>query len=240
MVEGSEGAPRGDSSEAGGSARALLHDGVAARLRDLIVEGRLAPGERLNERVLCERFAVSRTPLREAIRILVSEGLVELKPHRGAVVSEFTTRTAEETFEVLAAIEALAGRLACARASEADLAEIRALHFEMRAEHARGNLSGYFRLNQRIHARIVECAGNAVLESVFRQLNAHMLRARYMANLSRERWDQAVGEHERILEALCARDPRRLETELGAHLRNKYRSLSAELGAAQAGSGSAR
>ena len=118
--------------------RRLLHETVIDQLRDLIVQGELAPETKLNERVLAERLGTSRTPLREAIKFLASEGLVELLPNRGAVVAPLKPEKMKEVFVVLGALEALAGDLACRNATDEDIAEIRALHFHMLAHHARG------------------------------------------------------------------------------------------------------
>jgi len=201
--------------------RRLLHEEVIDRLRDMIVQGELAPETKLNERVLAEQLGISRTPLREAIKYLASEGLVELLPNRGAVVAPLKAAKVKEIFTVLGTLEALAGELVCRNATDADIAEIRALHYQMLAHHARGELAPYFRCNQQIHIRLVECAGNATLAQVYRGLNAHVRRARYMANLSHERWDQAVKEHEAILAALSARDSTRLQALLRDHLAKK-------------------
>lgn len=201
--------------------RKLLHETVIDRLRDMIVQGELAPETKLNERVLAEQLGISRTPLREAFKYLASEGLVELLPNRGAAVAPLKPEKVKEIFVVLGALEALAGELVCRNASDADIAEIRALHYQMVAHYARGELAQYFRCNQQIHMRIVECAGNATLAQVYRGLNAHAKRARYMANLSHERWDKAVKEHEEIIEALGKRDSARLQTMLRDHLANK-------------------
>jgi DNA-binding GntR family transcriptional regulator len=212
----------------------LLHEDATERLREMIVQGELAPGAKLVERVLCERLGVSRTPLREAIKRLASEGLVALQPNRGAIVTPLTLEQVRETFEVMGALEALAGRLACRNATDESLAETRALHFEMLACHARGDLAGYFRCNQAIHFAIVAASGNATLVTTYRQLNAHVLRARYLANLSRARWDRAVAEHEAMLGALVARDGERLPQLLSEHLGAK---MMAVLTAVQSGEG---
>jgi DNA-binding GntR family transcriptional regulator len=206
-------------------ARRPLHEEAVDRLRDMIVRGELAPGSRLNERVLTAHLGVSRTPLREAIKLLATEGLVELLPNRGAVVAPIEPARIAETLTVMGALESLAGELACARASDQEIAEIRALHYEMLAMHARGDLDGYFRNNQAIHLRLVEAAGNAVLAQTYRQLNANARRVRYMANLSSERWDAAVAEHEAILAALTARDAARLKRLLRDHLAAKLAAL---------------
>ncbi len=208
----------------------LLAAEVVSRLRDLIIQGELAPGVKLNERVLCERLRTSRTPVREAIKYLASEGLVELLPNRGAIVTPITATTVRESFVVLGALEALAGELACVNAGDADIAEIRALHYQMLAHHARGELAAYFRCNQEIHLRLVECSGNAALANTYRALNGHVRRARYMANLSRERWDHAVEEHENILDALIRRDSALLPRLLRSHLSNKMQVVLEALG----------
>lgn len=213
-------APLRAASEAEADKRPL-HETVIDRLRDMIVQGELPPRSKLNERVLCEQLGISRTPLREAIKYLASEGLVELLPNRGAAVAPLDPRRVKEIFAVMAALEALGGELACHNANDSDIAEIRALHYEMLAHYARGKLADYFRCNQLIHIKLVECGGNATLTHAYRGLNSHVLRARYMANLSRERWDRAVGEHEQILAALVQRDSVRLQQLLRDHLNNK-------------------
>jgi DNA-binding GntR family transcriptional regulator len=205
--------------------RQPLHQLAIDRLRDLIVQGDLLPGERLNERMLCEHLGISRTPLREAIKLLATEGLVRLLPHRGAQVAPLEARSLADTLEVMGAMEALAGELACRRAGAAVITEIRALHDEMLARYAARDLAGYFRCNQAIHLKIVEAGGNPVLAGAYRQLNANVLRARYMANLSQERWDAAVREHEAIIAALEARDASRLTRLLREHLALKLAAV---------------
>jgi DNA-binding GntR family transcriptional regulator len=209
--------------------RRPLHEEATDRLRDLIVQGRLAPGARLNERLLTAQLGVSRTPLREAFKVLATEGLVELLPNRGAIVSQLDATRLSETLAVMGALDALAGELACVNATDAQINEIRALHYEMLAYHARGDLAGYFKFNQAIHLKIVKYAGNAELYNNYRQLNGAMQRARYMANLSKERWDAAVREHEEILAALCSRDVKRIRALLSEHLAHKLASVLAEL-----------
>jgi DNA-binding GntR family transcriptional regulator len=209
--------------------RRPLHEEAADRLRDLIVQGKLAPGSRLNERLLTAQLGVSRTPLREAFKVLATEGLIELLPHRGAVVSQIDAARLSEALAVMGALEALAGELACRNATDAQVNEIKALHYEMRAYHARGDLAGYFKFNQAIHLKIVKYSGNAVLFNTYRQLNGNVRRARYMANLSKDRWDAAVREHDDILAALAARDVKRIKALLSDHLAQKLASVLAEL-----------
>jgi DNA-binding GntR family transcriptional regulator len=207
--------------------RRPLHEEATDRLRDLIVQGKLTAGTRLNERLLTAQLGVSRTPLREAFKVLATEGMVELLPNRGAIVAPMDPVRLSETLAVMGSLEALAGELACAHATEAQLNEIRALHFEMLAYHARGDLAGYFKFNQAIHLKIVKYSGNAVLFNTYRHLNGNVRRARYMANLSKERWDAAVREHGEILAALSGRYVKKIRLLLSDHLANKVASLLA-------------
>ena len=222
---------------AGASLRAapaprLLHETVLDRLRDMIVQGELAPGTKLNERVLCSALGASRTPLREALKYLASEGLVDLLPNRGAVVAPLDPERVKQIFAVMAALEALAGELACRNATDSDVTAIRALHYQMLAHHARGELAEYFRCNQEIHLKLVELSGNEPLASVYRGLNAHVRRARYLANRSPERWDRAVAEHEQMLDALERRDGAALQKILRDHLAEKLVLVMQALAAA--------
>jgi DNA-binding GntR family transcriptional regulator len=212
----------------------LLHETVLDRLRDMIVVGELAPGTKLNERVLCGALGASRTPLREALKSLASEGLVDLLPNRGAVVAALDAERVKQIFTVMGALEALAGELACRNATDADLNEIRALHYQMLVHHARGELADYCRCNQEIHLNLLEASGNEPLTAIYRNLNAHVRRARYMANLSPERWNAAVTEHQAMLDALVRRDGAALQKILRDHLANKLVLVMEALGAGEA------
>src|ERR1700712_133764 len=125
-------------------ARIALHDQVVARLRTMLVEGRIVPGAKLNERTLSEQLRVSRTPLREAIKLLAAEGLVDLLPNRGAVAVRLSEADVMHSFELLAVLEGMAGELAAERIDEAALAELAAMHYEMKAAFMRRDLSGYY------------------------------------------------------------------------------------------------
>jgi len=205
--------------------RPLLHEEIVERLRDQIFAGELTPGMRVPEKQLCERFGISRTPLREALKVLASEGLITLLPNRGARVARLTASDAEELFPVMSALEALSGELACQHATEADLAEVRALHYQMALHHTRGEREDYFRANQAIHRKIMAMAGNPTLAGVYDALAGRIRRARYLANASRTRWDQAMAEHEAILAALEARDGNGLAALLKSHLMNKLAAV---------------
>lgn len=226
--------PRSTADSGEAAPPRLLHETVLDRLRDMIVVGELAPGTKLNERVLCTALGASRTPLREALKSLASEGLVDLLPNRGAVVAPLDAERVKQIFTVMGALEALAGELACRNVNDADLNELRALHYQMLAHHARGELADYFSCNQDIHLKLLEASGNEPLTAIYRNLNAHVRRARYMANLSQERWDAAVTEHQSMLDALVRRDGAALQKILRDHLANKLVLVMEALGAGEA------
>ena len=207
-----------------------LHHGVLSSLRDLIVHNELLPGTRLTESSLCERLSVSRTPLREALKVLSHEGLVEILPNRGARVVRLTQEDVRHLFEVIGALESLAGRLACSQITDAELCEIKAAHYQMQAHFIRRDLPGYFRLNQVIHKRIVSAARNPVLAAVHENLNSRLLRARYLASrMDQERWVAAMREHELIIDALARRSAHETADLLLQHLRHKYEAICQHL-----------
>jgi DNA-binding GntR family transcriptional regulator len=201
--------------------RANLHEQVAYRLRELLVEGQIQPGAKLNERALAEQLNVSRTPLREAIKMLAAEGLVELLPNRGAVAVSLSEQDVVNTFEVMAGLEGMSGELAVQRLTEAELAEIKALHYEMLAAHTRRDLSAYYRLNAQIHQAINAAAKNPVLVATFTQVNARLQALRFRSNLDEAKWKHAVVEHGQMLDALAQRDAPALRSLLEQHLHHK-------------------
>ncbi|MDQ6629958.1 MAG: GntR family transcriptional regulator [Pseudomonadota bacterium] len=210
----------------------VLHQQVSLRLRQLIVEGIIEPGKKLNERTLAEQLRVSRTPLREAIRMLAAEGLVELLPNRGAVAAQLSARDIADTFEVIAGLEGQAGELAAERIDEKALSEIRALHFEMLAAHARRDLPTYYRLNAAVHNHINAAARNPVLTHTYLTVNARLQALRFRSNFDEAKWTRAVHEHERMVELLAARDGPRLRKLLVMHLEHKRDAVLALLDAA--------
>lgn len=201
--------------------RAALHEQATQRLRQMLVEGQIAPGAKLNERELCEALNVSRTPLREAIKTLAAEGLVELLPNRGAIAVALSEADVLNTFEVMAGLEGLSGELAAQRITESELNEIKAMHFEMLAAYTRRDLSAYYRLNAAIHRSINAAARNPVLTAIYTQVNARLQALRFRSNQDGEKWKHAVEEHEQMIAALQAHDPVAMRAVLGVHLDHK-------------------
>ncbi len=205
--------------------RPSLHSELTDRLRDMIVEGVLTAGEKVPERALCEKLGVSRTPMREALKVLAAEGLLTLEPNRGARVRAITLEDLEEVFPLMGALEALAGELACANISNAQLTELKKAHAQMMTHYKASDMPGYFHHNQRIHELIMQAADNPTLSSMYQSLAVRVRQARYLANMSAERWQQAVEEHEEIIDALDKRDGQLLGTILKRHLMNKFATV---------------
>ncbi len=208
-------------------ARATLHEAVADKLRHMIVEGVLTPGTRLNERTLCDALGTSRTPLREAMRVLATEGLVEIEPNRGASVAVMSEAEIDEAFELLGGLEALSGELACMRITEEELAELRREHDEMLACHRNEDLPAYYEHNHRIHEIINGAARNNLLTQVYLTVNRRLQALRFRSNLDKSKWDRAVQDHENMVQALAARDGARLAAILRRHIRDKRDSVKA-------------
>jgi DNA-binding GntR family transcriptional regulator len=198
--------------------RRSLHSEVSTRLRDMIIEGHLPPGARINEGLVGKQLGVSRTPLREAIKSLVSEGLVEIIQGKGASVRSLSERELIDILEALKLIEQHAGRLVCERGDAAAIAAIEALHAEMMGFYAAKARLPYFKRNQDIHSAIVRASGNAVLAELHETLQLRIKRLRYIGNEGPEKWAGAVAEHEEMIESLRKRDGKALARILGKHL----------------------
>lgn len=208
--------------------RQRLHDTVVDHLRTFIVEGRLAPGVKLNERKLCETLGISRTPLREALKVLAAEGLIDISPNKGASVSQMSEAEIRETFELMSGLEAFSGELACERITATEIAEIKALHYAMLACRQQNDLSGYYARNQAIHDKINEAARNSALRQTYVSINRRLQALRFRSNFQTPKWDSAIRDHEEMIQALDSRDGRRMATILRAHLLSKRDAVLAE------------
>jgi len=198
-----------------------LHEAIFQKLRLLLVEGKIAPGSKLNERELAESLNVSRTPIREAIRRLAADGLVELIANRGAIAVQLSITDVIHTFNVIADLEGFSGELAANNISDTALSELEALQYEMMASYARRDLYSYYKLNLRIHHLINQAANNPVLAKLFSQVNAQIEALRFRSNQDGVKWEKAVEEHQEMLDALKARDSGRMRKIMIQHVQNK-------------------
>lgn len=209
--------------------RRPLHYELVDRLRDMIIQGELEPGQKISEKALCERFGVSRTPLREAIKILAADGFLDLTPHRGASVVKLTLKDFEEALPIMGALDAVAGELACQNATDAEIEELAALTDRMTERFKAGDLAGYYKLNSRIHELIMEMARNPTLTQTMRVLSERMRRARYELAMAPARWAQAVDEHQAMVKAIQNRKGVQLGRIMKVHVIHKLQDLQAHL-----------
>lgn len=197
--------------------RETLASKIADRLRDLVLEGALTPGSRVVEGDLGRRLGVSRTPLREALKLLAGEGLIDLVPARGAVVHRITHDQARNLLEVVTGLEAVAAPLACERASPAAITNVRRLHDRMEHHHRLGERLAYCKINLEIHAAIVALSDNPELINLHARHSARLKLFRFAGRAEPKQWAQAVSQHRQMIEALEARSGARLGALLSAH-----------------------
>ncbi|MDR3372397.1 MAG: GntR family transcriptional regulator [Ancalomicrobiaceae bacterium] len=200
--------------------RRSLYDPVADQLRDMIVRGELQGGDKIRMAELAETLGVSITPLREALKVLAEEQLIELLPNRGARVLPYTAADADQLFDVIASLEGLAAELAAERMPNNALADLETMHAEMRGQFEATAREPYFALNSAIHADIVRLSGNDVLIATHRRLMVRANRGRYMAIVDNTRWREAMDEHERLMQALSRRDAEAAGRLWRTHMRN--------------------
>jgi DNA-binding GntR family transcriptional regulator len=181
-----------------------LYEEVAERLRQRIYNRELAPGDWIDEIRLAEEWGISRTPLREALKVLAAEGLVEMKMRRGAYVAESSAKDLADVYHLLELLEADAAHTVASRASDADLAELQALHTELVA--AVQNSQRFFALNEAFHLRLLELANNRWRLQMVQDLRKVMKLHRQHSLQKAGRLHQSLAEHEVLVRALLARD----------------------------------
>mgnify|MGYP000105371139 CR=1 FL=1 len=200
--------------------RRSLYEEIADHLRTRIIEGELPEGQRIDETALCGELDISRTPMREALKVLHSEGFVSIEPNRGARVATLTEQEFNELFEVVSGLERLAAELAAERATDADIKRLENLQTQMVSHYDKDDRHSYFSVNQEIHRTIVAMAKNETLELLHDQLLNKASRGRYMAIGFDTRWEEAVNEHQQLLDALKQRDGSKAGQILLEHVRH--------------------
>lgn len=202
-----------------------LHDGVAARLRGLVFDGELQPGVFIDEKALADSWQVSRTPLREALKVLAAEGLVELVPHRGCRVIELSEADADALFPVMALLEGRCAFEAASKAGDDDLRTLQRLHDELEHHAAATDIDGYYRANHVFHSYVQQLAGNRWLDRVTTDLRRFMrlMRGRQLALPGRVK--ASINEHRVLIDAFLQRDAARAERAMHDHLMAQLTAL---------------
>lgn len=201
-----------------GEAKDTLADAIAYELRREILRGNLAPGAPIKERDNAERQGVSRTPMREAIRILAKEGLVQLRPLRSPLVADPSLSEIVDQVRVLHALELLSGELACENASDAEIAQIGALKGRIEAIYGQADPVDVFELDMQFHTAIVAASHNAALAGTHGAYMARLWRARYLSARRKQSRERVLAQHSAIHAALVARDVGAIKGQIDAHL----------------------
>lgn len=195
-----------------------LAEQIAHQLRRDILRGKLAPGDPIKERVNAGGMGVSRTPMREAIRILAKEGLVILRPSRSPVVANPTLKEATDAIEVLMALELLSGELACRQASDADIAAVEAIQTKMEARYDNADKLDLFEIDMSLHLAIAQASNNASLAETHRAYLERLWRIRYLSASQRESRERVLRQHRAIVDGLKARDAAAVHAAIQEHL----------------------
>lgn len=203
-----------------------LYQEVAERLRQRIYAHELKPGAWIDEQVLTEQYGISRTPLREALKVLASEGLVTLKPRRGCYVTEISERDLDEIFAVMALLEGECAGQAATRADAADQDRCRRIHDELEAAAKRDDIDAFFEANQAFHRQLQVIADNRWLTQVIEDLRKVIKLSRHHSLFSAGRLEQSLAEHRGILKALLARDADAAELAMRTHIESGREALA--------------
>lgn len=207
--------------------KATYHVRVADMLRDLIMTGKLKEGDKINENELCETLGISKTPLREALRVLSVEGLIRLVPHRGSFVTKPTFEEIAEMFDVMSLLEGFCAKEACAKLAPKDFARIEKLHAKLEENFEIRDQEEYIRTNNQYHSLIQKIAGNRTLNQIVNGLRKKILLYRFQSLNLPERFEHSIREHRDLLEAFRQRDQKRAEALMRKHLQNQSQALGA-------------
>ncbi len=202
----------------GSLAQPALYQQVAERLRRRIFAHEFAPGSWIDEQALTAELGISRTPLREALKVLAAEGLVVLRPRRGCYVAELSEDILDEVFPVIAVLEAFAAETAAMRAGADDLARLEAIHADLERCAQANDIDGFFVANQRFHAAVQDIAGNRTLKQLIEDTRRVIRLTRRDSLRAGGRMLQSLEEHRAILDALRQRDPALARARMHAHL----------------------
>ncbi len=202
-----------------------LHQEVADRIRELIRNGHLKKGDRIVETEICQLLGISRTPLREALRVLSAEGLIVIVPNKGAHVAEPSMQEIREMFDVMAILEGVCARVAAEKMTDAQFKKLRQLHEKLEQHYQAGNDQKYLKVNHEFHVLIQTIAGNKVLDEVVNGLRQKILLYRYRQLYQPDRFDASMQEHRDLFKAFKSRNPDKAERMMKKHLMGQCEAL---------------
>jgi len=202
-----------------------LHEEIANNLRELIMSGGLQEGDKIKEDELCSSMGISKTPLREALRVLSVEGLIKLVPNRGSFVSTPTFEEIREMFDVMSVLEGICARAAAQKMGVKDLATLEKLHTKLEKNFKGRAQREYIRVNNQFHSFVQELAGNRTLNQIVNGLRQKILLYRYQSLNLPERFEQSIQEHRDLIEAFRKKDLKKVETLMRRHLKKQCDAL---------------
>jgi len=202
----------------------IAHE-VTHQVREMIRTGAIEEGSRISEKQLGEAMGVSRTPVREALRVLAAEGLIELVPRKGAFVTKPRFEDVRDMFEVMSLLEGLCARVAAEKMSASALAQLEALHQELEEHYQRRDREAYLQCNHRYHTYVQKIAGNRILSEVLDSMRQKFLLYRFRQLSQPERFDQSIQEHRALLEAFRQRDSEQAQRLMRHHLMQQCEAL---------------
>ena len=205
--------------------KATYHVQIADMLRDMIMTGKLKEGDKINEGKLCETMGISKTPMREALRVLSVEGLIRLVPNRGAFVTKPEFEEIAEMFDVMSLLEGFCAHRACEKMTSRKFAHLEKLHAKLEENFERHDQEEYIRVNNQYHSFIQEIAGNRTLNQIVDGLRKKILLYRFQSLNLPDRFASSIREHRDLLEAFRQRDDSRAEALMRQHLQNQTQAL---------------
>jgi len=202
-----------------------LHQEIANNLREMIMSGELREGDKIKENEFCELMDISKTPLREALRVLSAEGLIRLIPNRGSYVTTPTFEEIKEMFDVMSVLEGVCARTAAEKMSNIDYEKLKKIHLQLEENFRLKDQKRYIRINNKYHSFVQELAGNKTLNQIVNGLRQKILLYRYKSlNLS-GRFEQSIQEHRDLLEAFRKRDAEKAELLMKSHMKKQSEAL---------------
>lgn len=214
-------APRAPATKEPGRPQAALYEWVVGQIREKIYRHELSPGDWIDEQRLAEELGVSRTPLRDGLKLLASEGLVTIKPRRGCYVTKLTDEDVDQIFDLMARLEGWCAFEAASRLDADAMRNLEAMHRDLETHAAAHDAGRYHEKNVEFHAAIQRLSGNPWLANIVAELRIVMRLARVQTLRYPGRFETSIEEHRELMEALRARSPKRAETSMRRHLLNQ-------------------
>jgi len=203
----------------------ILHEEIADNLKEMIMVGELKEGNKIKEDDFCASMGISKTPLREALRVLSTEGLIKHVPNRGSYVSKPSFEEIKEMFDVMSALEGVCARTAAEKMTNKELSQLEKLHKKLEENFERKDRKTYIHYNNLYHTFLQEIAGNRTLNNIVNGLRQKILLHRFQSLNLPERFEESINEHRKILETFRKKDSKKAEALMMSHLKKACNAI---------------